>query len=334
MDAIQRSILTSCKKSGLKKLAKKPSISNELSELLVYCQAVAFNPDFWLQDPRECFYEMCSFSETKHEKYLERGLKLFNIRHLSRVYPHGGRVTSSNFNPLPMWNSGCQMVALNFQTGDRSMQLNIAKFATNGRVGYVLKPQYLMDDCFQTKKGFRGNDGIEPINISSRELSTKNQPLTFSLKIIAGRHLIRSKKPDKSICSPFIEIEISGAPCDFLNFRTRTITSNGLNPVWEEEFKFRVEFPELAYIRFVAMDGDFLGPKIDPFLGQATFTLDSVRAGYRSVPLLNQFSAPLEMSALLIYLEIRSINDSLVRDVHKYLNSGRFREANSNINNP
>lgn len=47
-----------------------------LSNILiqVYCQAVAFNPDFMLQDPRECFYEMCSFSETKHEKYLERGL--------------------------------------------------------------------------------------------------------------------------------------------------------------------------------------------------------------------------------------------------------------------
>lgn len=35
---------------------------------------------------------------------------------LSRIYPKGTRVDSSNYMPQLFWNAGCQMVALNFQT--------------------------------------------------------------------------------------------------------------------------------------------------------------------------------------------------------------------------
>lgn len=41
----------------------------------------------------------------------------YNRTALSRVYPCGVRVDSSNFDPCPSWKLGCQMVALNFQTG-------------------------------------------------------------------------------------------------------------------------------------------------------------------------------------------------------------------------
>jgi len=40
----------------------------------------------------------------------------YNRTALTRVYPSGGRVDSSNFDPCPSWKLGCQMVALNFQT--------------------------------------------------------------------------------------------------------------------------------------------------------------------------------------------------------------------------
>jgi len=36
------------------------------------------------------------------------------------------------------WNTGCQMVALNFQTPDLAMQLNQGKFEYNGNCGYVV----------------------------------------------------------------------------------------------------------------------------------------------------------------------------------------------------
>lgn len=38
--------------------------------------------------------------------------KLFvrhNSRQLSRIYPSGQRLQSSNYDPQDMWNSGCQM---------------------------------------------------------------------------------------------------------------------------------------------------------------------------------------------------------------------------------
>lgn len=40
----------------------------------------------------------------------------YNKRQMSRVYPKGTRMDSSNYMPQMFWNAGCQMVALNFQT--------------------------------------------------------------------------------------------------------------------------------------------------------------------------------------------------------------------------
>ena len=36
-------------------------------------------------------------------------------RQLVRVYPKGARFDSSNYNPVPLWNQGIHMVALNYQ---------------------------------------------------------------------------------------------------------------------------------------------------------------------------------------------------------------------------
>jgi phosphatidylinositol phospholipase C gamma-1 len=83
------------------------------------------------------------------------------------------------------------------------------------------------------------------------------------------------------------------------------LASNGLNPVWQERFQFHIQHPEMCLLRFYVEDGDFVGPKTDPFIGQATFPLDCIRTGFRSVPLMNQFSEPLELSALLVHVEFR-----------------------------
>ncbi|VDK48334.1 unnamed protein product, partial [Cylicostephanus goldi] len=97
---------------------KSARIAAELSNLVVYCQAVPFDPT---HAQTGSFYEMCSFVENKLDRLIEKGLVSFNIRQLSRVYPHGSRITSANYNPIPMWNAGCHMVALNYQTGDKPM---------------------------------------------------------------------------------------------------------------------------------------------------------------------------------------------------------------------
>lgn len=46
-----------------------------------------------------------------------------------RVYPHGKRIKSSNYNPLPAWVVGAQLVALNVQTMGEEMYINQARTA-------------------------------------------------------------------------------------------------------------------------------------------------------------------------------------------------------------
>ena len=69
-----------------------------------------------------------------------------NRKHMSRIYPNGFRISSSNYNPVAGWSAGNQVVALNYQTPDESMQINLGKFRENGRCGYVLKPSCMLDD--------------------------------------------------------------------------------------------------------------------------------------------------------------------------------------------
>lgn len=47
-------------------------------------------------------------------------LHSYNKRQMSRIYPKGGRVDSSNYMPQIFWNAGCQMVSLNYQTPGKS----------------------------------------------------------------------------------------------------------------------------------------------------------------------------------------------------------------------
>lgn len=41
------------------------------------------------------------------------------------------------------WNAGCQLVALNYQTLDLAMQLNLGIFEYNQRCGFLLKPEFM-----------------------------------------------------------------------------------------------------------------------------------------------------------------------------------------------
>ena len=60
----------------------------------------------------EKYWHMCSISESQAVKMALQGPEEFvnhNKRFLSRIYPNGMRVDSSNYNPLDLWNCGCQI---------------------------------------------------------------------------------------------------------------------------------------------------------------------------------------------------------------------------------
>lgn len=85
--------------------------------------------------------EMSSFSEKMVNTSLESS-QMFLWYHqvqLSRVYPKAQRVDSSNYNPVPMWNIGSQMAALNFQTGDKPMQV-VTEDNKNLHLRFLIEP--------------------------------------------------------------------------------------------------------------------------------------------------------------------------------------------------
>ena len=111
-----------------------------LSSYINYTQPIKF-PGFSKAEERNIHYHMSSFSENVALQHLRQNpieFVNYNKRQMSRIYPKGGRVDSSNYMPQIFWNAGCQMVSLNFQTPDLPMQLNLGKFEYNGNCGYVI----------------------------------------------------------------------------------------------------------------------------------------------------------------------------------------------------
>ncbi|KAJ4939241.1 hypothetical protein JOQ06_028697 [Pogonophryne albipinna] len=165
-------------------------------------------------------YVISSFVETRGEAMISKTSTEFveyNKRQMSRIYPKGTRMDSSNYSPQPFWNVGCQMVALNYQTMDFPMQLNMALFEFNGRTGYLLKHDVLRRS---DKKFDPFCDRIDTVVAS-----------TLTIKIYSGQFL-----SDKSVKTG-VEVEVIGLPGDpKKKYRTKwTTTPNAINPVWNEE---------------------------------------------------------------------------------------------------
>uniref|UniRef100_A0A3P9LP59 Phosphoinositide phospholipase C n=1 Tax=Oryzias latipes TaxID=8090 RepID=A0A3P9LP59_ORYLA len=271
-----------------KQMERRKKIAVELSDLVVYCRPVPFNEDK-IGTERACYRDMSSFPETKAEKFATRGrgkrFLQYNRRQLSRVYPRGQRLDSSNYDPLPIWLCGSQLVALNFQTPDKPMQLNQALFMLGGGSGYVPQPDIMRDDY-----DFSKLQRIDGLIVG----------LLMTTIVLGARHL---PKNGRSIVCPFVEMEICGADYDCCKFKTDVVADNGLNPVWlQKQFVFDIHNPTFSFLRFTVYEEDMFS---DPnFLAQATYPVRLLRTGYRSVPLKNSYSEELELASLLVHIEI------------------------------
>ncbi|NXB45692.1 PLCG1 phosphodiesterase, partial [Leucopsar rothschildi] len=267
-----------------KMMERRKKIALELSELVVYCRPVPFDEEK-IGTERACYRDMSSFPETKAEKYVNKikGKKFlqYNRLQLSRIYPKGQRLDSSNYDPLPMWICGSQLVALNFQTPDKPMQMNQALFMSSGQCGYVLQPPNMRDDIFDPfdKSTLRGTE-----------------PLSISIEVLGARHL---PKNGRGIVCPFVEVEVSGAEYDNAKQKTEIVADNGLNPLWTpKQFHFQVSNPDFAFLRFVVYEEDMFSD--ENFLAQATFLVKGLKTGFRAVPLKNNYSENLELASLLV----------------------------------
>ncbi|PIO58798.1 C2 domain protein, partial [Teladorsagia circumcincta] len=84
------------------------------------------------------------------------------------------------------------------------------------------------------------------------------------LRVLSGQQLPRPRnsnaKGDSS--DPFVVIEIFGIPGDCAEERTKTVRNDGHNPSFDESFQFQVSVPELALVRFLVLDDDFIAPRL------------------------------------------------------------------------
>lgn len=257
-----------------------------LSSMVNYAEPVKFQ-GFDVADEKNIHHNMSSFAETSALGYLKSQAIEFvnyNKRQMSRIYPKGARVDSSNYMPQIFWNAGCQMVALNFQTPDLPMQLNQGKFEYNGGCGYLLKPDFMR----------RSDKTFDPFAESPVDGVIAAQ---CSVRVISGQFL-----SDKKI-STFVEVDMYGLPTDTIRkeFRTRMVPFNGLNPVYNEEpFVFRkVVLPDLAVLRIAVYDEN------GKMVGQRILPLDGLQAGYRHVSLRTEGNFPMSLAMLFICIELK-----------------------------
>ncbi|XP_042248864.1 1-phosphatidylinositol 4,5-bisphosphate phosphodiesterase delta-3-A [Thunnus thynnus] len=268
-----------------------PKLSPELSELVVYCRSVPFSG--FENTSEKLPNEMSSFSESDALRLIKDSGKLFvrhNSRQLSRIYPSGQRLQSSNYDPQDMWNGGCQMVALNFQTSGEQMDLNQGRFLPNGHCGYVLKPSFL---CSATSNFNPENTGGGPGHI----------PTQLTIRVISAQQLpkINTEKAS-SIVDPQVWVEIHGVAIDNAKNKTHRIDNNGFNPQWNCTLSFPLQVPELALVRFVVEDHDHTSK--NGFVGQFTLPFISLRTGYRHVHLLKADGSSLSPATLFIHVKV------------------------------
>uniref|UniRef100_A0A673BAT8 Phosphoinositide phospholipase C n=1 Tax=Sphaeramia orbicularis TaxID=375764 RepID=A0A673BAT8_9TELE len=268
---------------------KKLKLAKELSDMVIYCKSVHFHG---FEDARQnlSFYEMSSFKEKKAIALAEESANAYirhNIDKLSRIYPAGTRTDSSNYNPVPLWNAGCQIVALNFQTNCTDMDVNQGRFLVNGKSGYVLKPAYMRDPTTE----------FDPITLTRGDWLKHK---TLHVMIISAQQLPKVNNKKSSIVDPLIKVQIYGVPADVAEKETNPIENNGFNPSWNENFQFDVYVPDLALLRFLIEDHDSTSD--NEFVAQYTLPFNSLKMGYRHVPLFNKNGDRLPSAGLFIHI--------------------------------
>ncbi|GMF04998.1 unnamed protein product [[Candida] boidinii] len=209
-----------------------------------------------------------------------------NRKFLMRLYPSLYRITSSNFNPIPFWELGCQMVATNWQNFDVGQQLNEAMFAVGSNSGYILKPENLRKITNQRK-----------LNLELKTLKSYTNKKYIEIDIISAQQLPKPKDLKSNLFfDPYVEMEFYGGliidasikpiykdpfvktingSCKILNscnsqfdlsshlgsdlsqpsviFQTQIISKNGFNPIWNQKckLKYYANDSNLTFVRFV-----------------------------------------------------------------------------------
>jgi phosphatidylinositol phospholipase C delta len=293
---------------------KAPKISFRLSRLGIHTRGISFKS---LEQPEASMpnhiFSLSEKAAMALQKRMPKALFAHNRDFLMRIYPHGMRVDSSNFDPVNFWRAGMQVVALNWQSWDVGMILNEAMFA--GSDGYVLKPP-----------GYRSNRRLDDALAGNPDESVEHFVPSKTLERVAVTVLAAQNVPpldagaDSNDLVSSIKIRLHTEP-DALAALARetsgdeqskravyagqTAKSRGSSPDFGGEV---VEFlniegvvPELTFISFVIMKESSIGP--DVMTAWACVRLDRTRLGYRFVRLFDRYGMP-SSGILLVKTEV------------------------------
>uniref|UniRef100_A0A3Q3S4J1 Phosphoinositide phospholipase C n=1 Tax=Mastacembelus armatus TaxID=205130 RepID=A0A3Q3S4J1_9TELE len=273
---------------------RKLRLNKELSDLVVIARTGSRS--FYAQrasHKQPPYWTLCSLGEGEAGRLTSESpedLVMFTKRTLTRVRPSSVRLDSSNPNPQGYWKGGVQLVALNQQTPGAMLDLHRGRFSQNGGCGYVLRPAVMRDEVSYFSAHTQGCVPGVP-------------PQTLRIKVISAHNL---PKPQGSgakgeVIDPYVVLELHGVPADCAEQRTRTAAQNQDDPLFDETFEFQVNMPELALLRFVVLDDDYIG---DDFIGQYSVAFECLQPGYRNVPLLGLAGDPLPHTSLFVHVAV------------------------------
>uniref|UniRef100_A0A1I7VXC7 Phosphoinositide phospholipase C n=1 Tax=Loa loa TaxID=7209 RepID=A0A1I7VXC7_LOALO len=288
--------------TNMQEQSENSVVARELSDLVNYMRAMGKFTSFTDCESKQMSYGIFSMNESRaYELVKENPIEFVNHnkKQITRVYPKGKRVDSSNFWPIKFWNCGCQMTAVNMQTPDIPFQMNVAFFEQNGRSGYVPKPSLMR----------KADAKFNPFEMHTMDLVV---PAYLSVTVISAQMLSFAceRRP-----STYAEVNFYGHFNDLSRFskrkyRTKIVMDNGINPIYmnfcEEGFKFeKIIFPEMALIRLAVYEDN------GRLIGHCFLHVRSIQPGFRHIPLRNAYSHPLgPVSLFVLFL------------VHDYIDDG------------
>lgn len=271
------------------KTPKIVKIAPELAKLTLF-HGLKFKT--WADSNDALMNHMHSFSESRVTSLCKRNQThkwiQYNQTHMSRTFPSGARIDSSNYSPILAWSTGCQMAALNIQTPDEALLVNDGRFRENGGVGYVLKPSILM-----------------------MKEETEPRSTHLEVKILSGSCLPKPGGVSIGDCiDPYVKISLfdchEGKEVESSQ-TTNIVFKNGFSPIWkfEDSFHFDVKNSSVAVMQWTIWDKNSL-PRDDEFIASASVPISCMRQGIRSVKLFDQNmtrSGAFDFASLLVLVK-------------------------------
>lgn len=256
-----------------------------------------------------------------------------NRSHMMRVYPNAMRYNSSNFDPIPLWHLGVQMVALNWQTYDTAQQLNLAMFRTkdyNGSgAGYTLKPAWLRR-AVQKKQEI-----LDIYRQRARPVALRLRVLSAQLLESVGDHeaapepgLDAATAGDLDSVSAHVLVEVlegpsaspaqlaglhagrpaapaaPAGPAPSLAWLTLRCPDNAFNPTWDSEAAVTFHPPRAERTPRAALSLSFLRFTVyvkEQPVATTTVRLAGLKQGYRHLPLYSMEGERYVLSNLFIF---------------------------------